>query len=79
VNEFLVNDPHELLTRIQRGRDRLAQGPVLDLGEEILDHRQRDVRLDERHPHIAQGITDVFLRELCLARDAAERLGKPFG
>ena len=46
------------------GFDLLAQGTVLDPGEEILDHRKVDIRLEERHADVRKRLVDIRLMQL---------------
>ena len=48
VDELLVDDLDDLLGRVQRLADLLAAGPLLDRVDELLDHGQRDVGLEQR-------------------------------
>jgi hypothetical protein len=64
----------------QRADDFLAQRLFLDAGDEVLDHRQRDVGFEQGHAHFAQHVGDVVLGQAGLAAqvldDAAEALGE---
>jgi hypothetical protein len=40
-----------------------AERALAHRGDEVLDHRQRDVGLEQRDPHLAQGRGDVGLAE----------------
>jgi hypothetical protein len=66
-----VQDADECLTRRQTGGDFGAQRFLLDALDEGLDHRQRDVRLQQGHAHFAQRVGDVFLGD---AAAAAQRI-----
>ena len=50
----------------------------LHLVDEILDHRQRDIGLQQRHAHFAQRLLDVLLAQARLAGNPAQGLGKSF-
>jgi hypothetical protein len=74
------HDADQGLAGGQRADDFLAERLFLDAGDEILDHRQRDVGFEQGHAHFAQHVGDVVLGQAGLAAqvldDAAEALGK---
>ncbi len=72
--EFGADDLHERLSRGQALRDLGADGALLDLVDEVLDHRQGHVGLEQGHAHFAQSVLDVVLGQLGLAGDMAKRL-----
>jgi len=69
--ELLVHDAHQGLPRVQRAGHLLAERLVLDAGDEVAHHGQRDVGLEQGHAHLAQHLLDVALGD---ARLAAHRL-----
>ena len=58
----------------ERADDLGAEGLILDAGDEVAHHRQRDVGLEQRHAHLAQHVLDVLLGDAGLA---AHRLDEP--
>ena len=72
--ELGANDLHERLSRGQALRDLGTDGALLDLVDEVLDHRQGHVGLEQGHAHFAQSVLDVVLGQLGLAGDMAKRL-----
>ncbi|MDR6179696.1 hypothetical protein QE393_002956 [Pseudomonas sp. SORGH_AS 211] len=74
--EFGAHDLHEGLPRRQALGHLGADRPLLDPVDELLDHRQGDVRLEQRHAHLAQGVLDVVFGELGLAGNVAQALGQ---
>ncbi|MNM44050.1 hypothetical protein D3C81_549410 [compost metagenome] len=72
--EFGLDDFHERLTWGQAARHLGADRTLFDLVDEILDHRQGDVSLEQRHAHFTQGVFDVVFGQLGLAGDMAQRL-----
>ncbi|MNJ09541.1 hypothetical protein D3C77_36850 [compost metagenome] len=72
--ELGLDDLHERLARGQAARHLGADRTLLDLVDEILDHRQGDVSLEQRHAHFTQGVFDVVFGQLGLAGDMAQRL-----
>ena len=75
-DELLVDDLDDLLGGVQRLADLLAAGPLLDRSDELLDHRQRDVGLEQGDAHFAHRLVDISLRQRTapgqLVEDAAE-------
>ncbi len=69
-----LDDLHERLARGQAARHLGADRTFLDAVDEILDHRQRNVGLEQGHAHFAQRILDVVFSQLGLAGDMAQRL-----
>ena len=80
VGEFPVHDTDQGLARSQRADDLLADGLGPNLRDEVLDHRQSDVGLQQRHAHLAQCLLDIVLGQAGLATqfldDTGEALGK---
>ncbi|MNS86894.1 hypothetical protein D3C72_1208120 [compost metagenome] len=69
-----LDDLHERLARGQAARHFGADCTVLDAVDEILDHRQGNVGLEQGHAHFAQRVLDVVFGQLGLAGDMAQRL-----
>ncbi|CAE6947305.1 conserved protein of unknown function [Ectopseudomonas oleovorans] len=74
-----ADDLHEGLARGQALGHLGADGAFLDLADELLDHRQSHVGLEQRHAHFTQGVLDVVFGQLGLARDVTQRLGQAIG
>ena len=55
-DQFIVNDLHDLLARLNAGQHLIAEGFLLHASEEFLSHLEVDVRLQQRHTHLAQGL-----------------------
>ena len=81
AHQFGVHDLDERLTRIQRGGQRPARvRAFLTSVGELLDHRQRDVGLEQRHAHVPAARPLMFSSDrLRLAGDPPERFGQSFG
>ena len=59
------------------GRGRYASTSLptaffLDLGDEVFDHRQRDVSFEQRHAHFAQGFGYVAFFQRATVGQLAE-------
>ena len=67
ADQFIVDDLYQDLTRCQAAQHVFTQGPDAHLVDEILDHRQRDIGLQQGHAHLAQSILDVVLADPALA------------
>ncbi len=74
-----ANDLHERLARGQTLRHLGTNRALLDPIDEILHHRQRDVSLEQRHPHFTKGVLDIVLGQLGLAGDMTKRLRETIG
>jgi hypothetical protein len=61
-------DPHAPLFVAGDELDLLAERLLLDGLEEVLDHAELDVRLEQAEPHVLEGGVDHVLGELCLTR-----------
>ena len=70
--QLFVDDLDELLGRGQALQHLDAQGPLLDLVDELLDHLVVDVGLEQGQPDLAGGPLDVLVRELALPLEAVE-------
>ena len=79
VDELLVDDLDDLLGRVQRPADLGAAGALLDRRDEVLDHGQRDVGLEQGEPDLARGGVDVGLGEPALAAEVLEGVGEAIG
>ena len=76
ADQLLVDDLDDLLRGVQRLADLGAARPLLDRGDEVLDHGQRDVRLEQGEPDLARGGVDVGVGELPLAAEVLEGVGE---
>lgn len=74
LDQLVVDDGDENLTRGQAGRHLLALRFDLDRIEEGLDDGQGDIGLEQRHAHLAQGLGDVVLADTTLAAQILDRL-----
>jgi hypothetical protein len=77
AHEFLVDDLDDLLGRVQRGGDFLGVGALLDPGDELPDHRQRDVRLEQGDPDFPGGRVNVGRGQASPAAQRGENLRQP--
>ena len=75
-DQLLVDDLDDLLGRVERLGDLGAARPLLEVGDERLDHGQRDVRLQQREPDLARGGVDVGVGEPALAAELGEDPGE---
>ena len=57
--EFLVDDLDDLLRRVERRGHLFRRRALLDPGDELAHHGQRDVRLEQRDADLAGGRVDV--------------------
>ena len=52
-------------------------GAALDRLGEALHHRQRDIGIEQRETHLANGVGDVVLAQVAAAGESIECAGKP--
>ncbi len=76
--ELHLHDTQEGLSGAEAFHDLLPQRPFAHLLHEILDHRQRHIRLEQGLAHFAQRILDVFLVQGRLAGNTAQRFRQAF-
>ena len=79
-DKLVVDDLDDHLARRDRADNILPDGLFLDLGDEILDDRQRHIGFQKRQPHFPHGLADVGLLEraplLEPLKDVAEFAGQ---
>ncbi len=78
IHQAVEHDLDHLVGGLDRADDVLAGGAFLGLGDEVPDHRQGDVGLEQRHAHFAQGFVDVLLRQHAPAGQPVEYARQPF-
>ena len=74
-----MDDADHGLARRQAGQHLLALRALLDVGNEILHHRQSDVCLEQSHAHFAQGVLNVGFGQAGLAAQGFDYAGKAIG
>jgi len=79
LDQFLVDDLDDLLRRVEGLGDLLAAGALLDARDELADHGQRDVRLQQRETDLPRGRVDVLLGQPPLAAQRGEDRCQPVG
>ncbi len=77
--ELAMNDANQGLARAQRADDLLANCLLPDRRDEVLDHRQGDIGLEQRHAHLAQGVVDVGFGQTRFALERLHDAGKAVG
>ena len=78
-DELLVDDLDDLLGRVQRLADLVAEGALAHAGGELLDDRQRDVGVEQGEADLADGAVDVRGGQPALAAQVLEGLGEAVG
>ena len=75
-----MHDADQRLAGCQRTDHFLAERLFLDAGNEVLDHRQRDIGFQQGHAHFAQHVGNIFVGQSGLSAqvfyDPAKTLGK---
>ena len=74
-----LNNLDQRLARREALANFLANSPFADSLDERLYDRQSDIRLEERHAHLAQGVLDVGLSQSALAADVFCGLAQAIG
>ena len=77
--ELAVDDADQRLARRERAHHLGAERLVLDAGDEVAHHRQRDVGLEQGHAHFAQHVLDVVFGDAGLAAHRLDEAAEPFG
>ena len=77
LDELLVDDLDDLLSGVESLVDLGTERPLADRADETLDHRQRDVGVEQRRADVAQRRIDVVLGQPTLATEVAEGGGQP--
>ena len=77
LDELVVDDLDDLLAGRQALEDLVADGPLADARDEVLDDLEVDVGLEQRQPDLAHGGIDVGLADPAAAGQVAERLAQP--
>jgi hypothetical protein len=72
LDQAVVGDLDHLVGGADRADHRLARGLFLGLGDEIADHRQGDVGLEQGDAHLAQGLIDVLLGQHATTAETVE-------
>ena len=69
---MVVDDLDDLLPGRDAFQHHGAERFSLGLFDELLDHRQRHIGFQQRHPHLAHGRRDVVFGEGAMARQLVE-------
>src|SRR5690349_17354637 len=78
-DELLVDDLDDLLGGIERAGYLLTAGPLPDRRDELADHWQGNVRLEQRYADLSCRRVDVGVREPALAAQAGEDRAQAIG
>ena len=79
LDQFLADDLDDLLGGRQRGQHLLPEGLLLNVLDELLDHPEVNVGLQQGHPDLAQGALHVVDGELAFAAQVLEDALELFG
>jgi hypothetical protein len=72
VDQFIMDDFDDLLSWMNALDDLLAEGFDFDLLDKIPGHLEINIRVQERHADIAQGIGHIGLRDFPQSAKVAE-------
>ena len=75
-DQLVVDDLHDLLGRVERLVDLVAEGALAHLAGEVLDDLEGDVGVEQGAADLADGSVDVRGGELALAAQVAEGRGE---
>ena len=78
IDELVMDDLDDLLRGMDGADDVLADGPVGDAADELLDDLEVDVGRKEGHAHFPQAFLDVLLAQPPLAAELAEDVADGF-
>ena len=73
LDQLVVDDADDLLGGGDRLQDLLAQRAFTHAGDEVADHLEVDVRLEQRDPHLAERLVEFGLADASLVAEALER------
>jgi hypothetical protein len=79
ADEFVVDDLDQRLARRDAAHDLAPEGALACLLDELLDHRQGHVGLEQRHADLAHGGADIILGQAALAADILEGATEALG
>ena len=79
LGQLIVDDLDHGLARRQALQHFAALGAFLDVGDEVLDHGQRDVSLKQGHAHLAHRFLDVLFSQSRLSAQGFDDLLEPSG
>jgi hypothetical protein len=77
LDQAVVDDLDHLVGRLDRADDLLARGALGGEGDEVLDDRQGDVGLEQRHAHLAHRLGDVLFGQGTAPGDPVEYPRQP--
>ncbi len=77
LDQLIIDDLDDHLAGRDAAQHLVADRPVLDRSDEILDDRQRHVGFEQRHPDVAQGRLDIRSTQGAPALQAIEDVAKP--
>ena len=78
-DELVVDDLHDLLCRVERPRDLVAECTLAHSAGELFDHFERDVGIEQCPANFAHGAVDIRGAELALAAKVLERIDQAVG
>ena len=74
-----MEDFYDLLAGCNALEDLLTHRAFLDLGDELLRHREVNIRIEQRQSHLTQGVGDIRLGEPSVTTKVLEGLLKLIG
>ncbi len=78
LDQRVMDDLHHHLAGGDALEHALADGLLAHRGEEVADHRQGDIGLEQGHAHLAQRRIDIGLGQRAAPRQPPEDIAQPF-
>src|SRR5688572_18478762 len=76
IHQFVMDDLDDLLAGMDALNDFLAEGLFLDAINELLDHLEIDIRVQQGHPDLAEAVGDVVLGDFSKTAKVTKRVLK---
>src|SRR5262249_60336764 len=67
-----IDDLNDLLLGRETFQDLLPQGLAFNTVDEVFDHAEVDIGLQESQAHFAQSLLDILFRQLAMATQATK-------
>ena len=74
VHQFVVDNLHDLLSRLDTLHNFLAEGLAFDPVDKIADHLEIDIGIEQRESNLAQRFADVLFGNLPQPAQVSERI-----
>ena len=72
ISEFVLEDFHDLLARLDRLKDVGSLGLDADISDEVLHHTELDIGFQKRETDFTECIGDILIRDFSNAPEITE-------